>query len=112
MDISPEVFIYLQTVKDFFKKNEKTSEYFLKNSDEDLFFQHLTEIAQKNFEKDGEPMLSQQQFELLRRTIIAIKIANTDTPPKQFEIINEDFDYDNGVFIGLPFPDFGIICLN
>jgi hypothetical protein len=112
MDISPEVLIYVQTVKDFFKKNKNISDYFLKNSDEENFFKHLTEIAQKNFEKEEEPTLTQQQFELLRRTVIAIKIANSETPPKQVEIIDEDFDYDNGVFIGLPFPNFGMICLN
>lgn len=110
MDISPEVLIYVQTVKDFFKKNEKAADYFLNNSDEDNFFKHLTEIAQKNYEKDGDPMLNQEQFELLKRTIKAITIATSKTPTKQIEIKNEDFDYDNGVFIG--FPNFGMICLN
>ena len=31
---------------------------------------------------------------------------------KKFEIKSEDFNYNNGVFIGLPFPNFGTICLN
>jgi hypothetical protein len=43
---------------------------------------------------------------LLRKTIAAITVI------KRVEIKNEDFDYNNGVFIGLPFPDFGTICLN
>jgi len=112
MDLSSEVLIYIQSVKEYFKKNESASEYFLKDSDEELFFNHLAEIAQKNFEKDGDPMLNQEQFELLRKTIRAIKLTTTDIPPKQFEIKDEDFDYNNGVFIGLPFPNFGTICLN
>jgi hypothetical protein len=113
MNLSPEVLIYIQTVKNYFNTNKEAYDYFLGNSDEVLFFQHLAEISQKNFEKDGEVMLNREQFDLLRKTIIAIKIAKTDNiPAKKFEIKNEDFNYNNGVFIGLPFPNFGSICLN
>ncbi len=113
MNLSPEVLIYIQTVKNYFNTNKEAYDYFLGNSDEVLFFQHLAEISQKNFEKDGEVMLNREQFDLLRKTIIAIKIAKTDNiTSKKFEIKNEDFNYNNGVFIGLPFPNFGSICLN
>ena len=112
MSIAAEVLIYVQSVREFLKKNENARNYFLDGSDEELFFEHLTDISQKNFEKEGEVMLSQDQFELLRKTIKAITIATTDTIVRQVEIKNEDFDYDNGVFIGPPFPGFGMICLN
>jgi hypothetical protein len=109
-NISPEVLIYLQTVRNYFETNIDAKSYFLSNSNEELFYKHMTEIAQKNFEKNGDATLDREQFELLRRTIAAISITTTIT--KRVEIKNEDFNYDNGVFIGLPFPNFGTICLN
>jgi hypothetical protein len=112
MSIPPEVLIYVQSVREYFKKSDEARNYFIGDSDEELFFEHLTEISQKNFEKNSEVMLDQIQFELLRKTITAITIATTDISETKFEIKNEDFDYDNGVFIELPFPDFGTICLN
>jgi hypothetical protein len=66
----------------------------------------MSEIAQKNFEKNGDATLDREQFELLRKTITAIAVI------KRVEIKNEDFNYNNGVFIGFPFPNFGTICLN
>jgi hypothetical protein len=108
-NISPEVLIYLQTVKNYFETNNETKSYFLSNSNEELFYKHMTEIAQKNYEKNGDATLDREQFELLRRTVAAISVTTTTN---RVEIKDEDFDYDNGVFIGLPFPNFGTICLN
>jgi hypothetical protein len=107
MDLSPEVLIYVQSVKNYFATNKEASEYFLNGTNEELFFKHLSEIAQKNFTKLGESMLNRDQFELLRKTILAINVIE-----KKVEIKSEDFNYDNGVFIELPFPNFGLICLN
>jgi hypothetical protein len=107
--VSPEVLIYLQTVKNYFETNNETKSYFLSNSNEELFYKHMTEIAQKNYEKNGDATLDREQFELLRRTVAAISVTTTTN---RVEIKDEDFNYDNGVFIGLPFPNFGTICLN
>ena len=52
-------------------------------------------------------MLNRDPFELLRKTILAINVIE-----KKVEIKSEDFNYDNGVFIELPFSNFGLICLN
>jgi hypothetical protein len=109
--ISPEVLIYIQTVKNYFETNNETKEYFLSNSNPELFYEHMTIIAQKNFEKNGDATLDREQFELLRRTIIAITIAKSDIKIKNFEIKNEDFNFDNGVFIEL-LPNFELVCLN
>jgi hypothetical protein len=108
-NVSPEVLIYLQTVKNYFETNNETKSYFLSNSNEELFYKHMTEIAQKNYEKNGDATLDREQFELLRRTVAAISVTTTTN---RVEIKDEDFNYDNGVFIGLPFPNFGTICLN
>ena len=63
MELSPEVLIYIQSVKNYFDTNKEAGEYFLSGANEEL-------------------------------------------------IKSEDFNYNNGVFIGLPFPNFGLICLN
>ena len=103
MNLSPEVLIYIQTVKSYFAKNNEAREYFLGNSDEELFYQHMAEISQKNFDKEGEVMLNKEQFELLRKTILAITISKkTDD-----EIIEEKKD---NIFMDI--PNFGQICLN
>ena len=110
MDLSPEVLIYIQSVKSYFEINKEASEYFLSGSNEELFYKHLTEIAQKNFSKSGEAILNREQFELLRKTIAAISVISKTKFKNGIQFKKEDFDYDNGVFI--EFSNFGSICLN
>lgn len=100
MDLSPEVLIYIQTVKNYFEKNEQAREYFIGDFNDEIFFKHLSEISQKNFEKDGEVMLNKEQFELLRRTVQAIEVVNSDEPINQEDLIFVDI------------RGFGKICLN
>jgi hypothetical protein len=90
-DFPPEVLIYIQTVKNFFSKNEGTREYFLSQIDEDTFFRYLGNISQKNFEDNGEVMLTEVQFELLRKTLIAMKISEMDETELPIEM---SFDYE------------------
>ena len=90
-DFPPEVLIYIQTVKNFFSKNEGTREYFLSQIDEDVFFRYLGTISKKNFEENGEVMLTEVQFELLRKTLIAMKISEMDETELPIEM---SFDYE------------------
>jgi hypothetical protein len=90
-DFPPEVLIYIQTVKNFFSKNEGTREYFLSQIDEDVFFRYLGNISKKNFEENGEVMLTEVQFELLRKTLIAMKISEMDETELPIEM---SFDYE------------------
>ena len=99
--MSPEVLIYIQTVKKYLKTNKEAREYFLAESDEELFFKHLAEISQKNFEKYGEVMLNKEQFELLKSTVRAIKISTNN---------DENIDTDENIFMNI--KGFGKICLN
>ena len=99
--MSPEVLIYLQSVKKYLKTNKEAREYFLAESDEELFFKHLAEISQKNFEKDGEVMLNKEQFELLKSTVKAIKLSTNN---------NDNIDIDQNIFLNI--KGFGKICLN
>jgi hypothetical protein len=111
MELSSDTLIYVQSVKDYFKRNQEAKDYFLSNSNEELFFQHLSEIAEKNYKSFSNPTLNREQFELLRKTTIALSVVE-DKKTKKVQIKSEEFEYDNGVFIGLPFPNFGTICLN
>jgi hypothetical protein len=98
--ISPEVLIYIQTIKNYLAKDEVSKQYFIGESDEDFFFKHLIEISQKNFESSGEAMLSREQFELLRKTLIAVIISKKDIPEDPIEKIFIDMG------------GFGKFCLN
>lgn len=100
MKLSPEVLIYIQTVKNYFNTNLEAREYFLSNSNEELFFEHLGEISQKNFEKNGEVMLDREQFDLLTKTIRAINV----TKKEEKELKEPTIFFD--------IPNFGQICLN
>ena len=73
MKFSPDILIYIQTVKNFLENNEGTKIYFLKNVDEDLFFVNLGQIAEINLTKNGEPQLSKEQFEVLRLSLQIFK---------------------------------------
>jgi hypothetical protein len=106
MSFPPEVLIYLQTVKNFFKSNEEARNYFISDSDEEVFFKHLCEISQKNFEDNGEVMLNKEQFELLRRTILAITISQKDIE----EVVEEVPNQEDNIFIDM--RGYGKICLN
>ena len=101
-----EILTYIQTVKSFLKKNEEARKYFLSGVDEDLFFQHLTEIAEKNFKTFGEPMLNREQFDLLRKTMKAISIVDKSIT----ELEDEEPNPEKNIFVD--YRGFGKICLN
>jgi hypothetical protein len=95
----PEVLIYIQTVRNYLKNDSEARDYFIGNSDEELFYTHLTEISNKNFIDSGETMLNKEQFELLRKTISAISISKKEISDP-YEKIFQDTE------------KFGRICLN
>lgn len=102
--MSPEVLIYIQNVKNYFKNDENARNYFLNEIDEDLFFQYLSEISQKNFEKEGQPLLSVDQFENLRKSLLFIHLSKKDFPEEPKKEDNDKIFLDIGRF--------GKICLN
>lgn len=101
--LSPEVLIYVQSVKNYLQKNNEAREYFIANSDEEQFFKHLSEISQKNFDKNGEVMLDKTQFELLRVTVQAIAIVTTP-------VENLPSGVEDNIFIDM--RGYAKICLN
>jgi hypothetical protein len=68
--MSPDVLIYIQSIKQFFSANSAAQKYFdLEEGNEKQFFDNVSEISQKNYDENGEPELSVEQFEELRRKI-------------------------------------------
>jgi hypothetical protein len=79
MDYSPEVLIYLQNFRRYLDNNEDVKKYFLQETDGEEFFKHLSEISEKNFKRMGQPELTIEQFEFLRKTILIFKTADEET---------------------------------
>ena len=73
MNFSPESLIYLQTLKNYFQNNEEAKNYFLSNLNEDDFYSNVLNVAEKNFRKNGEPQLTQEQLEFLRVSLMIFK---------------------------------------
>lgn len=88
MKLSSEVLIYVQTIKNYLETNQDANDYFLKNADYDLFFDNLAQISEINFQKTGEPQLSQQQFEFLKISMMIFKEVE-----KEEEINQTIYDY-------------------
>jgi|Laugresbdmm110sn_1035088.scaffolds.fasta_scaffold75598_2 hypothetical protein len=88
MEFLPDILIYIQTVKKYLESNKNTKDYFLSDVDEDLFFQNLGQIAQINLEKNGEPQLSKEQFEVLRLSMKIFKEVD-----KVIQIEESIYDY-------------------
>ena len=65
-EMSPEVLIYLQSIKKYFTSDTDAQEYFNIKGKEKEFFNNVSEISQKNFEENGEPELSPFQFEEIK----------------------------------------------
>ena len=65
--ISPEVLIYLQNVKKLFITNDETRKYFGVDNVDSSFLDYVSEISQKNFEENGTPELTVEQFESIRK---------------------------------------------
>lgn len=93
-----EVLIYLQKVKNFIENNSEANDYFLLNSDKEFFFKQLETLATKNMIKNGNPQLTSEQLEFIRRISISLK----ETPIKK--------SIEDPLFIEI--ENFGKICLN
>ena len=96
LKMSPEVLIYIQTVKKFLTVNETTRKYFAVDRNEEAFFEYVAELSIKNFEEHGSPQLSIEQFELLRK-----RMHGESDKEKKVSL---------GLFISL--GEFGYVSLN
>jgi len=87
MNYSPEVLIYLQTIKNYFNNNQEARSYFLSNLNEEEFYKHVSDVAENNLKKNGEPQLSKEQFEFLRVSLMIFKQVEDE------EILDTIYEY-------------------
>jgi hypothetical protein len=92
MEFSPDVLIYVQTIRNYFTTNESAREYFLKNVDHDLFFENLAKISEVNFQKTGDAQLTKEQFEFLRISMMIFKEVS-DREETIFDYKTEDIKF-------------------
>jgi hypothetical protein len=105
MKYSGEVLIYLQKVKLFFQNDDNAREYFLVETDEINFFNIVSEIAQENYDKKGDPILSIEQFESIRNQMINLDL-NKNLENSDVKIISNIYK------IFLNHDGYEKICLN
>lgn len=74
----PDVLVYIQSVKTYLDKNQEAKKYFIGEADEESFYELITDVANVNYEKRGEPQLTKEQFELIRITLRAFKEAEEE----------------------------------
>ena len=67
MLVTTEVLMYVQSVRIYFDNNPEVKKYFIGTSDEEVFFEKLGELSQKNTDNEEDVMLTQEQFESLRQ---------------------------------------------
>ena len=70
-----EVLVYIQKIKNFLNTNDSARDYFIGKSDVDEFYKQLSIISEKNYETNGQPELTKEQFELLRITLEVVSIS-------------------------------------
>lgn len=98
-NISPEILIYIDRIKNFFKSNADARDYFINGGNEEEFYTQLMLISEKNFKDNGQPEVSREQLETLRKLILIEKIVK-----------KKDFYSEDGLF--LFFDEFPAVCMN
>jgi hypothetical protein len=79
MSTNVDVLIYINELKSVLSKDKEAYDYFLKNIDEDTFFENVATVAENNLLSKGECTLTQNQFEVIRSLLLGeIRIIITD----------------------------------
>ena len=95
-----DVLIYVNNLKDFFKKDEQAFKdmFGALDIDKELYFKRLEEIANQNFEEKGEPTLSTtQMFDIVKELTVhthfqdVLTTASEKEPKSPFVKFRDDF---------------------
>ena len=73
--MDPEVLIYINKLKQYLDTNKEARDHFLKNLDEEEYFEKVTEIAVKNFIEKNDPTLTMEQFEYVKKIMKVVEIG-------------------------------------
>ncbi len=63
---SPDVLIYLDKLKRYIFSDNDIRDFFLKDIDQGMFFEKVTEFSESNLKENGEPDLTRQQLEQIK----------------------------------------------
>jgi len=74
-----DITIYINNMKLFLEENTQAANYFYGEGGKDAFFMFVKIFATKNYEEHGDPVLTIEQFELIRSRINDVK-RETVTP--------------------------------
>ena len=83
--MEPEVLVYINKLKNYLKTNKEARSYFLGDLDEEEFFEKVEEHAIKNFIDKGDPTLTMDQFEYIKKLMNLEEITNRK--PEYYEPI-------------------------
>jgi len=94
MDI--DVLIYINTLKNFFDKDKQAYQdmFGTLTIDKDIFFNKVSELANKNYKDSGEATLSTDQIFEVVDDLLDKKLSQSqkeDTPHPAFQKILKDF---------------------
>lgn len=76
--MNPEVLIYLQQIKMYIDNNPTAKDYFIGNSQENIFYKKLEEISLLNFKNTDDPKLNKDQLESIRLSLLESPIRDVD----------------------------------
>lgn len=76
--MEPEVLVYLNKLKQYLSTNNEAREYFIGDLDEEVYMEKVTEYAIKNYIEKGDPTLTMEQFEYIKKIVSAEEIVNRD----------------------------------
>lgn len=85
--MEPEVLIYINKLKKYLETNKEAREYFISGLDAEEYMEKVKELAIKNFIDKGDPTLTMEQFEFVRKMMNVEKISkrgNSYYEPKIF----------------------------
>lgn len=88
-----EVDIYLSGVKNFFEKNLELFEKIVGDMEHEIFFDKVREIANKNYNNNGDPTLTIKQLE----SISNVRFENPPDSSKivKFSVSGKNFNFSS-----------------
>lgn len=90
-NLPSEVLIYLQKLKSYFNSVDEVRNYFVGNAHIESFYEKVTKTSQENFQKTGQPMLSVDQFELIRIELLKEHSEQIKQLPKEIFVDYKEF---------------------
>lgn len=73
-----EVLVYIGKLRKYLNTNKEAYDHFIGNMDENKFFDLVNDVAIKNYHEKGDPTLTMEQFEIVKKTLRIDDISKRD----------------------------------